>query len=218
MTGKTRTQSSSRERKSVPYCCTHSAKAGPWVLLHIAVSVPPLFEIAIVPPGQVTETRASPALQERVHLRPGPQLSCLSARSPEGPAGPVAPVAPAGPGGPCSPLAPCGPALPWSPLAPCGPCGPGSPWLPLAPSAPGGPCSPRGPCGPGEPAGPSGPFEQAASENAATRAMIVIEMRMASPFAEKRPTSNDGVAVTVSRMTRRCPESASLPLPEKQTT
>jgi len=53
----------------------HSAKAGPGVLLHAAESTPPVREITIVAPGQVTETSRSPGLQLKSQLLLGAQVS-----------------------------------------------------------------------------------------------------------------------------------------------
>ena len=52
-----------------------SAKAGPGVLLHAAESIPPLLEMTIVAPGQVTETSRSPGLQLKSQLLLGAQVS-----------------------------------------------------------------------------------------------------------------------------------------------
>ncbi|MFZ2067896.1 MAG: hypothetical protein WAV27_18140 [Xanthobacteraceae bacterium] len=52
-----------------------SAKAGPGVLLHAADSTPPVLEMTIVPPGQVTETSRSPGLQLKSQLLLGAHVS-----------------------------------------------------------------------------------------------------------------------------------------------
>lgn len=52
-----------------------SARAGPGVLLQAAESTPPLLEITIVAPGQVTDTNLSPGLQLRSQLLLGAQVS-----------------------------------------------------------------------------------------------------------------------------------------------
>ena len=79
------------------------------------------LEMAMVPPGQVTEISFSPGLQARSQLPLWPQPGWRSACRPLEPA---APGGPEGPIGPVSPLTPCGPCGPASPCGPAGPCGP----------------------------------------------------------------------------------------------
>jgi hypothetical protein len=52
-----------------------SAIAGPGLLLHVADSISPFFEMPIDPPGQVTAASFSPGLQLRSQLLPAPQAS-----------------------------------------------------------------------------------------------------------------------------------------------
>ena len=74
-----------------------SAKAGPGVLLQAAESTPPVLEITMVAPGQVTDTSRSPGLQLRSQLLLGAQVSRWTKCSPVEPAGPAGPGGPAGP-------------------------------------------------------------------------------------------------------------------------
>jgi hypothetical protein len=56
------------------YGFMQSANAGPGVLLHAAESTPPVLEITMVAPGQVTETSRSPGLQLKSQLLLGAQV------------------------------------------------------------------------------------------------------------------------------------------------
>jgi hypothetical protein len=83
----------------VAYCLRQSARAGPGLLVHAAVSVSPFFDNDTFPPGHVTDAMVSPCLQERLQP-PSSHFSCLMTERALEAAGP------AGPGAPASPLVP----------------------------------------------------------------------------------------------------------------
>ena len=68
------------------HCGIQNAKAGPGLLLHVAVSS--VFDNSIVPSGHVTDTNFSPGLHSSLQLALVSHLSCLSACRPVAPAEP----------------------------------------------------------------------------------------------------------------------------------